>query len=92
MPVGFVFLIHAAFQFFCTQGHAPFWPPLLAIAVQEHSPALLFSATKRFQTTYLGSPVSDGTTDKTPITIQNIQPGFVKTRLYIAQNFPWHWM
>ena len=85
--VGFVSLIHAAFQFFCTQGHGHLAAITSIAGTRGIGPAASYSATKRFQTTYLAALSQMAHNKKLPITITDIQPGFVKTD-FILHKYP----
>ncbi|MFY9115787.1 MAG: SDR family NAD(P)-dependent oxidoreductase [Bacteroidales bacterium] len=85
--VGFVSLIHKAFHFFREQQYGHLAAITSVAGTRGIGLAASYSATKRFQTTYLSALSQLVKNEKYAITVTDIQPGFVKTD-FITGGYP----
>ncbi len=85
--MGFVTLIHTAFHFFQKQKYGHIAAITSVAGRRGIGMNASYSATKRFQMTYLSSLAQLANNNKYNISVSDIQPGFVKTD-FINYSYP----
>jgi short-subunit dehydrogenase len=78
---GFTEIVGFAFQYFARQGHGHIVATSSVAAVRGNSMAPAYSASKAYMSTYMEGLYIKARKQKTGITITDIQPGFVDTKM-----------
>lgn len=86
--VGFTRMVTAAWQFFRTQGYGQLAVISSIAGTKGLGAAPAYSATKRFQNTYMDALAQLARMEKLPITLTDIRPGFVRTDLLKGDAYP----
>lgn len=85
---GFIRMLNAAYHYFEQQGSGHIAAISSIAGTQGLGSAPAYSATKRFQNTYLDALDQLARMNKLPITFTDIRPGFVATPLLKDNNYP----
>lgn len=85
---GFVRMVDAAFNYFCEKGYGHIAVISSIAGVRGLGVAPAYSATKRFQNTYLEALTQLARMKKKNISITDIRPGFVDTSLLKGGKYP----
>lgn len=85
---GFIRMLDAAYHYFEQQGSGHIAAISSIAGTQGLGSAPAYSATKRFQNTYLDALDQLARMNKLPITFTDIRPGFVATPLLKDKNYP----
>ena len=86
--IGFTRLVTAAYHYFKEQGCGHLAVLRSIAGTKGWGVAPSYSATKRFQNTYIDALAQLARMEKLPITFTDIRPGFVKTALLKNDNYP----
>lgn len=86
--VGFTRMVTAAWQFFRTQRYGQLAVISSIAGTKGLGAAPAYSATKRFQNTYMDALAQLARMEKLPITLTDIRPGFVRTDLLKGDAYP----
>lgn len=86
--LGFTRMIDAAYQYFKQRGGGHIVAISSIAGTQGLGAAPAYSATKRYQNTYLDAVAQLIRMEKLPIRVTDIRPGFVKTDLLKSGNYP----
>jgi short-subunit dehydrogenase len=79
--IGFMAMAQAAFRFFQKRGHGHLAAITSVAALRASSDAAAYAASKAFQSTYLDGLRASAQLLRLPITITELQPGFVDTAM-----------
>jgi short-subunit dehydrogenase len=86
---GFVRMMSTAYNYFKKRKRPAHIAAISSIAgTKGLGPAAAYSATKKFQHTYLQALVQNSRSDKMQLTITDIRPGFVSTAFIAGAKFP----
>ncbi len=86
--MGFTRMIDAAFNYFAGKGGGHIAAITSIAGTKGLGAAPAYSATKRFQSTYLSALSQQATMRKTNIKVTDIKPGFVQTDLLKGREYP----
>ena len=86
--IGFTRMVTAAYHYFKEQGCGHLAVISSIAGTKGLGVAPSYSATKRFQNTYIDALAQLARMEKLPITFTDIRPGFVKTALLKNDNYP----
>lgn len=86
--VGFTRMVTAAYHYFQKQGEGHLAVISSIAGTKGLGAAPSYSATKRFQNTYIDALVQLARMEKLPISFTDIRPGFVKTDLLKNDKYP----
>jgi len=79
--VGFMAIASAAFRHFQTRGHGHLAAITSVAALRGNGEAAVYAASKAFQSTYLDGLRASAQQLKLPVTVTELQPGFVDTAM-----------
>lgn len=86
--VGFTRMVTAAWQYFRTRGEGQLAVISSIAGTKGLGAAPAYSATKRFQNTYIDALAQLARMEKLPIRLTDIRPGFVRTDLLKGDPYP----
>ena len=86
--IGFTRMVTAAYHYFQEQGAGHLAVISSIAGTKGLGAAPAYSATKRFQNTYIDALAQLARMEKLPIHFTDIRPGFVKTALLKSDNYP----
>lgn len=86
---GFVEIVNSAFAYFIKQGHGQIAGISSIAANRGNSLAPAYSASKAYMSTYLEGLHMKAAKMKLPVSVTDIQPGFVKTKMEKGNKLFW---